>query len=167
MSRDPTPNPDDPAPPEPGPGRIRTSGPATLVPAGLIGLVLGWAIRPLSISTGRVAPAVPGLSVALIFFVAAILAGAAYFTWRTLHREGRRMPAHHAVNRLVLGKTCALVGAVLLGGYLGNAISHLGVGEGYAQTQVWWSLAAALGGLALMVSALLLERACRVRGSDE
>ena len=39
-------------------------------------------------------------------------------------------PAHHqAVNRLALGKACALVGALLLGGYLGYALAQLGVGD--------------------------------------
>jgi hypothetical protein len=141
---------------------MRPLGPGPLVVLGLLGLVGGWLVRPLSIRAGRVAPSVPPVSVALIFFAAAIVAMAAYFTWRTVHRDGRRLPTHQAVNRLLLARACALVGAAVLGGYAGNAIAHLGVGEAHARSQVWWSLGAAAGGVALMVAGLLLERACRV-----
>ena len=34
---------------------------------------------------------------------------------------------HHAVNRLVLAKSCALAGALVAGGYLGYALSWLGL----------------------------------------
>lgn len=142
------------------PGHLRPLGPGPLVVAGLVGLVVGWLIRPFALRADRVVPHVPPLSVALIFFAAAIVYGAAWITWRMVHRAGRRLPAHQMVNRFVLARTCAVVGAVVLGGYAGNGISHLGVGESAAQ--VWWSLGAAAGGLALLVAGLLLERACRV-----
>lgn len=156
------PDPDDQEPQ----GRLRPLGPGPLVVLGLVGLVGGWLVRPMSIRAGNVAPSVPPVSVGLIFFGAAIVALAAYSTWRTVHREHKRLPSHQAVNRLVLARACALVGAVVLGGYLGNAIAHLGVGEGHARSQVWWSLAAAAGGAALLVASLMLERACRVPRRD-
>lgn len=143
-------------------GTLRPLGPAPLVSIGLVGLVAGWLVRPLSIRAGRPSPDVPPLSVGLICFAAAILAAAAYFTWRTLHRERRLMPPHHAVNRFVLARACAFVASALTGGYVGNAIAHLGVGEEHARTQVWWSLGAAAAAAALLTAALLLERACRV-----
>ncbi|HET9501312.1 MAG TPA: DUF3180 domain-containing protein [Marmoricola sp.] len=141
---------------------MRPLGPGPLVVLGLVGLVGGWLVRPMSIRAGNVAPSVPPVSIGLIFFAAAIVAMAAYFTWRTVHRERKRLPTHQAVNRLVLARACALVGATVLGGYLGNAISHLGVGEGHALLQLWLSLAAAVGGAVLTTAGLLLERACRV-----
>lgn len=156
-----------PAPPddeEEPTGSLRPLGPGPLVTAGLVALVGGWLIRPVALRLDRVVPHVPPVSVAVIFFAAAIVFAAAWVTWRVVHRPGsgagRRLPAHQMVNRFVLARTCALVGAVVLGGYAGNGISHLGVGETMAQS--WWSLAAALGGLGLLVAGLLLERACRV-----
>lgn len=164
MSRDPVPPPEEP-PPDPEPaGRLRPSPPGLLVPAGLLALVAGWAVRPLSLRTGRIAPDVPGLSIALIFFAAAVVVLTAYFTWRTVRRARPDLEAHHAVNRLVLGKASAVVGALVVGGYAGNAIAHLGVGGDHAQSQIWLSLAAAAGGVGLLVAGLLLERACRVPG---
>ena len=38
------------------------------------------------------------------------------------------------MNRLVLGKACALVGALALGGYLGYAVAQLGVADPAADT---------------------------------
>lgn len=151
-----------PEPPEEPGGSMRPTPPGLLVAVGLLTLVLGWSIRPLSLATDRVAPSVPGLSVGIIWFGAAIVALTAYLTWRTLHRERGRLPVHQAVNRLLVAKASAVVGAVLAGGYVGNAIAHLGVGEAHARAQVWWSLGAAAGGVALLLAALFLERACRV-----
>jgi len=73
------------------------------------------------------------------------------------------LAAHQAVNRLVLGKTCALVGALLLGGYAGYALAQLGVGTPAAQERLLRSSLAALAALAMTGAALLLEHACRVR----
>lgn len=160
-SAEPPEPPEDPEEQEPQ-GRLRPLGAGPLVAVGLVALVVGWLIRGVSIRSGRAAPDVPPLSVALILFGAAIVGAAAWFTWRTVHRERRRLPIHQAVNRLLLAKACALVGAVVVGGYSGNAIAHLGVGEGHARSQMWWSFAAAGCGVVLMVTALLLERACRV-----
>lgn len=156
--------PDPPEDEEEPQGSLRPLGPGPVVLLGLVGLVGGWLVRQVALRLDRVAPHVPPLSVAAIFFAAAIVLVAAWGTWRTVHRMGRRLPAHQMVNRFVLARTCALVGALVLGGYAGNGISHLGVGE--SAREVWWSLGAAAGGLVLMVSGLLLERACRVPRRD-
>ena len=58
MSRDLPPVDNDPAPP-PTEGRIRPTGPGPLMVVGLVGLVVGWAIRGQAIRSG--AP-VPGVS---------------------------------------------------------------------------------------------------------
>lgn len=150
--------------PEEPSGNLRPLGPGPLVLLGLLGLVGGWLIRPVALRLDLVAPHVPPVSVAVIFFAAAIVLAAAWVTWRIVHRQHRRLPAHQMVNRFVLARTCALVGAVVLGGYAGNGIAHLGVGE--SMTQSWWSFAASVGGLALLAAGLLLERACRVPSGD-
>ena len=94
--------------------------------------------------------------------MAAIIGGTAYVTRRTVRRNRFDLAHHQAVNRLVLGKACALAGALVLGGYLGYALAQLGVGDPAADLRLWRSLLAALGALAVTVAALLLELACRV-----
>ena len=79
-----------------------------------------------------------------LFFVAAVVGGTAYVTRRTVRRDRFDLAHHQAVNRLVLGKACALVGALVVGGYLGYALAQLGVDEPAADVRLWRSLLAAL-----------------------
>jgi hypothetical protein len=144
------------------PGHIRSTGPGALVVAGILGLVCGWAIRPLSLRLGYAEPDVSFTAIGALFFVAAIIGGTAYVTRRTVRRNRFDLAHHQAVNRLVLGKACALAGAFVLGGYLGYALAQLGVGDPAADARLWRSLLAALGALLVTVAALLLELACRV-----
>ena len=81
-----------------------------------------------------------------LFLVAAILAGTAWATWRTLHVHGHRLEPHRAVNRLVLAKACALVGALAAGGYAGYALSWVGMAAELADQRMVRSGIAALGG---------------------
>jgi hypothetical protein len=143
-------------------GRIRPTGPAPLVAAGVLGLVLGWAVRPLCLRFGYAEPTVSLLAIVLLFFVAAIVGGSAYLTRRTVQRDRLALDHHQFVNRLVLGKACALVGAFLTGCYFGYAVAQLGVGDPASVTRLWRSALAALGALAVTAAALLLELACRV-----
>lgn len=155
----------DPDPEEPR-GTVRPTGPAGPSVFAAIGLVAGWLVRPLSIRAGAAEPRVSWLGIGLVWFLAAAVAGAAWSTARA-RRTGVRLEPHRAVNRLVLGKACALVGAALAGGYAGFALAHLGVADsGAATTQLWHGLVAALGGVAMLVAALLLEQACRVPDDD-
>lgn len=163
----PDPSTEPPGPPAP-PGRVRPTSPGALAVGAVIGLVVGWALRPLSLRMGSAEPNVPWPAIAVIWFAGAIVAGAAYLTWRTLQKEHRRLLPHQAVNRLVLGKACALVGSVVAGGYFGYALAHLGVSDSeLATTRLWRSALAGLGGLLIMVAALVLEHACRVRDDED
>jgi hypothetical protein len=72
------------------------------------------------------------------------------------------------VNRLVLAKSCALAGAMVAGGYLGYALSWVGISEAQlAGQRIARSLLAGLASVLIVIGSLLLERACRVRGDDE
>ena len=124
--------------------------------------MVGWAMRPVSLRMGYAEPDISLVTVALLFFAAAIIGGAAYLTRRTVQRHRGSLAHHQAVNRLVLGKACALVGALLTGGYLGYALAQLGVGDPGSVNRLWRSLLAAAGALAVASAALLLELACRV-----
>jgi hypothetical protein len=152
--------------PDPPQGRILPTGPAPLVVSGVIGLVLGWSIRPLALRFDLSEPDVSFTSVGVLFFVAAIIGATAYATRRTVRRNRLDLAHHQAVNRLVLGKACALVGALALGGYLGYAVAQLGVSAPASDERLWRALLGALGALATTVAALLLEHACRVPHED-
>jgi hypothetical protein len=152
--------------PPPAEGRIRPTGPGPLVVIWLVGLVIGWSLRAQAIRRGAPAPGVSWLSVGTAFFVAAVVAGVAYLTWRTVQREHLRLSPQQGVARLVLGKAIARLGAFGLGAYLGIAISHLGVGGEQTSATIVRALLAGLGAAAALASGLLLEHACRVPPED-
>ena len=158
---------------EPGqdPGSVGPTGPGPLVVLGAIAAVLGWVIRPLSLRLGVAEPVVTLWSVVVVWLLALLVAALAWRTWRALQRRrvgDRLMEPYQAVNRLVLGKASALVGALLLGGYAGFALAHIAIPatELSGQRLLRGSVNAA-GGLALMAAGLWLERACRVRSEPE
>ncbi len=155
---------DDPEKPD---GTVQVTGPGPLVLFGVVGLVGGWSLRPLSLRMGFLEPSVPIAAIAALFFVAAVVGGSAYLTRRVVHRDRSSLAHHQAVNRLVLGKACALAGALITGGYLGFALAQLGIGDPASETRLWRSLVAAVAGLAVCVAALLLELACRVPPEDD
>lgn len=167
MSRLPDPEQEEPPPPPDPEGRVGTTRPAMLVTVGLVGLVLGWAFRPLSVAWQGSAPRVAWLQVLALVLVALILGAVARSTHRTLHTRGQKIEPHQAVNRLVLAKACAIAGAAVAGGYLGYALSWLGVHEAeLAGERLLRSALAGLAGVMIVVASLLLERACRVRRDD-
>jgi len=149
-------------------GHIRNTPPGALIGFALTGLVLGWALRPVSVGLGGVAPTVGWLPVLALFFVAVIVGGVAWATYRTLHRRGQRIEPHQAVNRLVLAKACALAGAFFAGGYFGYALSWMGHTDAdLAKLRVVQSVLAGLSSVLIVTGSLLLERACRVRQKDD
>jgi hypothetical protein len=148
---------------EPPGGRLRPTSPAALTAWGLVGLVGGWLLHAYADRTMAAPPIVTWAQPLALFLVAAILAGTAWATWRSLHVHRERLAPHQAVNRLVLARACAYVGILVAGGYLGYALSWVGVSAELAQQRAIRSLVAALAGVCVVVFALLLERACRVR----
>ena len=148
--------------PEVPQGTITPTGPGPLVVAGVLGLVLGWAVRPISLQMGFAEPDVSLLTIGLLLFAAAIIGITAYATRRTVQRNRFDLAPHQAVNRLALGKACAIAGAFLVGAYLGYALAQLGVGDPSSTTRLWRSCLAALAAGVVMGTALLLELACRV-----
>lgn len=144
-------------------GRMRPTSAAALTVWGLIGLVGGWLLHPVAQRIRGTAPIVTWAQPLALVLVAAILGATAYFTWRTVHIHQERLEPHRAVNRLVLARSCALVGALVAGGYFGYALSWVGVEAELAHQRAWRSVVAGLAGVAIIVTAVLLERACRVR----
>jgi hypothetical protein len=148
-------------------GRLRPTSPAVLTIWGVVGLVGGWLIHAYADRRMTAAPIVTWAQPLALFLVAAILAFTARATWRTVHVRRERLAPHQAVNRLVLARACAYVGVLVAGGYLGYALSWIGVTSELAGQRAVRSLIAGLAGACVVVTALLLERACRVRKDDD
>lgn len=162
-------DPDDPRDPD-GPGQqgtLRPTSPLTLVGWSVAGLVGGWLLHPLSERLNGTAPVISWAQPLALYLVAAILGVTAHATWRSVHVRRQRLQPHQAVNRLVLARACALAGALVGAGYLGYALSWLGSHAELADERILRSAVAAVGGLAAVVTALLLERACRVRNGPD
>ncbi len=151
---------------EPPDGHLRPTGPATVGLSVMVGLVAGWLLHPVADRFGN-PPIVSWLQPVALFVVAAVLLATAYITHRTLHVYRRWLEPHHAVNRLVLARASAVVGALVAGGYAGYAVSWLGVAAELGSERIVRSLLAALAGVLIVVGALLLERACRIRSDDQ
>ena len=149
--------------PPPSGGHIRTTSPGAITGSALAGLVLGWAVRPVSIRLNGAAPTVGWVPVLALAFVALVVGSVAWSTHRSLHRRHERLQPHHAVNRLVLAKSCAIAGALLAGGYFGYALSWFGQEAEFAQERLTRSVLAGVAGGLIVAGSLALERACRVR----
>ena len=169
MSRDPVPDVfgpgEEPGPGPGGPGRLHVTPPKLLLTCFLVGLVAGWAVRPVLVQLGATAPRVTLLQVLTLYLMAGVLAVIARGTRRTV-RERRPLRPREAVNRLVLAKSCAITAALATGGYSGYALSWVGVEAKLSTERLALSAAAAVGAALAVGASLLLERACRVRGGD-
>jgi len=147
--------------------RLRPISGGALTVWAVIGLVGGWLLHRVAESWSGTAPVVTWLQPLALLLVALIIGGTAWGTWRSNQGRTARLEPHRAVNRLVLGRACALVGALIAGGYAGYAVSWLGIsGDPLAGQRVLRSAIAALLGVAICVAGVLLERACRVREDD-
>jgi hypothetical protein len=148
--------------PEPT-GRVSTTPATTLAAAAVVGFVCGAAVRPLVERAGGIVPIVPWSAVVTLGFLAAVLGGLALGTHRTLHVRHERIEPSRAVALLVLAKASAIAGALVAGAYLGFGLSFLSSFEvALPRQRVVRSGFATLAAAAVVVTALLLERACRV-----
>ena len=157
----------DPSGEEPGGRRLRPTSAATLTGWVVAGLVGGWLLHPLAERARGTAPVISWAQPLALVLVSAILGATAYLTWRTVHVHNQRLEPHRAVNRLVLARACALVGALVAGGYAGYAVSWLGVDTDLADDRVMRAAVSAIAGVAIVATSILLERACRVRSDED
>ena len=169
MSRDQLPEPPDPpeTPQPPDPSRLRPTSPGSVTAWAVVGLVCGWLLHPVAEQLRGTAPVVTWIQPLTLLLVAAILGWTAWATHRTVHVRHEQLLPHQAVNRLVLARACLLAGALVAGGYLGYAVSWLGIDTDLAQQRLVRSLVATAAGVLICVGAVLLERACRVRSDED
>ncbi len=149
----------------------RTSPPLRLLPTwllsslGIVGLVAGWLFRRLLHAAGQTPLLSWGQPLALLV-AGLVLGGVAVWTWRQIHLTDQWLEPRLAVNRLVLGRACALVGVLVCGAYAGVFVSWLGDQSSLASQQLVRSASAALAAGLVVGASLLLERACRA-GNQE
>jgi hypothetical protein len=142
--------------------------PAGLCIVAALGLVVGWVFHRVSYTSTGLPPQVPWAQPLALFLVAAILVGTAWTTRRTITQHPGRLSPHQAVNRLVLARACAYVGALAAGFYIGYAVSWLGVtSSDLAGQRAFRAAAAGVAGILVVIGGLLLERACRVPPEDD
>ena len=158
---------DEPEGPEEPHGTIEPMRLGTLLGWAVAGLVGGWALHVACDRLGVAPPLVSWAQPLALLLLAVILAYVARVTWRSVQVRRERLLPHQAVNRLVLARACAIVGALVGAGYLGYGLSWIGDPAELADDRLWRSLVAAGAGLAAAAAAVVLERACRVRKDDE
>lgn len=156
---------------QPGPdqGTVGPTHVRSLLALFVVGALLGYAFVRISITVHGYAPTIQWTSAVVLLMAAAIVLVLANSTYRTLHRERKRMDAHRAVRFLLLAKASALVGAIVAGGYLGFAINFVNQLDVHLpQERVIRSVSASIAAVVLAVGGLLLERACRIpKDKDE
>jgi lysylphosphatidylglycerol synthetase-like protein (DUF2156 family) len=157
--------PDD-EPPEPE-GTLRPLSYAVVTAWAVAGLALGWLWHPVAEHFADTAPVVSWAQPGALWLVAVAIVITWWQTHRAVQVRHERLEPHQAVNRLVLSRAGALVGALVAGGYAGYAVSWIGDPAELAGQRILRSLVAVAAGIVIVVAALLLERACRVDRSDD
>ena len=153
---------------QPGGGSVDLTPRRALVVAALFGGLAGWLVVVTAGALDLIPPRIPwSAPIGLVVF-AALVGALAWSTHQRIQVRRERMEPQRAVAFLVLGKASALAGALVAGGYVGFALNFLTrLDAASPRDRVIRSAVAVVAGLALMVGGLLLERACKVPGSDD
>jgi hypothetical protein len=131
----------------------------------VVGGVLGYAFAVISeqMSSTSSAPRVQWTAVVVLAALAVADLVMAWWTYRTVHRERRRMEPGLAVTFLLFGKASSVVGAFVAGGYAGFALHFVDqMDADLPRERVIRAVSAAVTGVAVVICGLLLERACRI-----
>ncbi|HSK26277.1 MAG TPA: DUF3180 domain-containing protein [Jiangellales bacterium] len=144
---------------------MRPTRVSLLLALALASVAVGWSLgRIVDTVTGSL-PVTPRLTPALLAFLAVVLLISARVVrgWVLERRYDRRMNALRVTRLLALAKAAALTGAVVAGGYSGVVLLYAQVQPAsLGRERVVVAGLSALAGVAVSVSALFLERACRV-----
>lgn len=141
---------------------MRPLRPATLVLAGLVGVVLGLVYATAVEAAQGVPPTLAALGLLSLGFLVLALILAARYMGR-VRRGTAPVDPHVAVRILVFGRAGAVVGAVVAGAYLGIGVERVnsGLTSGAGARQLVYAGVGVLAGLAVTVAGLVVERACR------
>lgn len=148
--------------------QLKRATPLLLV--GLVGsgVIVGVLVRPLTARFGTTPPQVGWGPATMLFVIAVLIGGLAWTTWQSLHQRHERMTSDHGVKMLALSRSSLIVGGLFGGAYAGFALSYVrDLDTPLGSDRVWHAGFAAAAGLLLVVAALLLERACRIPGSED
>lgn len=147
---------------------VRPTPALHVVVAIAVGLALGTSVPEIAVRTGQVAPR-PGWAAAFLLGALAVgLALTARGTWRNLREDKRSLHSELGIRLLAVAKASALVGALFLGGYGGYALMYLdAMDTAYGRDRVIQSGLAVLAGIAVVASALWLERTLRLPEDDD
>jgi len=149
---------------------VRTTRLGTLASIAVVAVALGWTIvRVWSARNGM--PQIPhGAPFALLFLAAVLVGGALLMRRRVQVRRPGTPPVSPdlAVRLLVLAQASSIVGALVAGGYLGAAVFYAeDLSVPFRRESASWSVAATVAALVVIVTAVWLERECRVPPDDD
>jgi amino acid permease len=134
----------------------------------VVGGLCGYVVVPIAEALNDTAPTVEWTSVFGLALAALTVSVLALSTYRTVHREQRRIPPQRALNFLIFAKACAFAGSFIVGGYLGFASHFVDQMEApLPRERVYRSIVAAVAAAVVVFGGLLLERACRVPRDDD
>jgi hypothetical protein len=134
----------------------------------VVGGLCGYIVVPIAEGLNDTAPTVEWTSVFGLALAALTVSVLALSTYRTVHREQRRIPPQRALNFLIFAKACAFAGSFIVGGYLGFASHFVDHMEApLPRERVYRSIVAAVAAAVVVFGGLLLERACRVPRDDD
>lgn len=141
--------------------------PRELLVAGVLGLVVGYALFQTAYGALPRMPLAAGAALFVLALVEVVLA----FSIRARIKGGRVVGAIAIARSVALAKASSLLGALMLGGWLGATAyllpkrSHVAA----AAADTTSALLGALGGLLLGAAALWLEHCCRTpdRGDSD
>jgi hypothetical protein len=142
---------------------MQPTNPATLLLAGVGAAAVAWLVIDNYYGSLPRMPWLPPVSIFALAVVEAVMARTTKA--RIEHRPGAARVDPLSVARfVVLAKASALAGALISGAYLSVAgwLVLRGRGLSSAADDTPAAVAGLVGGLALVVAGLLLERACRV-----
>lgn len=143
--------------------------PATLLTAGLVGLLVGYGLGSLSDQLGYGLPRVSWVAIGLLLFLAVLLVVAARRARAWVSGDRPQQPGDALVlGRFVaLSKAGSLFGALMAGGYVGLAVVGVDrLSTEYGRDHVLWAIGGAVAGALVLVAALVLERVLQLPGDD-
>lgn len=154
--------------PETGQPSVLPTPPRMLFVAALFGGMAGFALGPMLEGTGRTAMHVPWTAPAALALAAVVIAVMARRMHRLVHVDRTPVNPERGLYSLVLGKSAALVGSAVAGGYLVFGLSFVTrIEADAAMGRVVNSGLSALAAAGLCLAGWMLEKACRIPGDPE